>query len=290
MGILFLFFFLFSHLPLFHSSYQLLVFFFTRVLLVSFLFPFFVSPLFLPPVKRIRLSKLFPSWESTSDFNLLAVQPCVGSWVLHNGVSLDPSVLSPKPHNTIYLLTSLGWLLKDLLELMFPCWRSQTRTTFPLEAYMLMSLLGRLLHLRLLLFLWHSLFSTGLLTRFVLNVLISISEKSSRVNILTVNVLPNVFSVTILHAFLSHSLWLIPFCSVFPLALSLLLVELIRCLPHTHLVMPLTVEPSKPRLCNDNHFLNLWMVDKPFTLDRLSDLPLYVGPDSFQTVCDNKSG
>ena len=27
--------------------------------------------------------------------------------------------------------------------------------------------------------------------------------------------------------------------------------------PPPHLVMPLTVEPSKPRLCNDNRFLNL---------------------------------
>ena len=28
-----------------------------------------------------------------------------------------------------------------------------------------------------------------------------------------------------------------------------------------HLVMPLTVEPSKPRLCHDNRFLNLWIKD-----------------------------
>ena len=43
-----------------------------------------------------------------------------------------------------------------------------------------------------------------------------------------------------------------------------------------HLVMPLTVEPSKPRLCNDNRFLNLWIKDSPFTLDSLSTLPRYV--------------
>lgn len=36
-----------------------------------------------------------------------------------------------------------------------------------------------------------------------------------------------------------------------------------------HLVMPLTVEPSKTRLCNDNRFLNLWMIDQPFNLDHL---------------------
>ena len=26
-----------------------------------------------------------------------------------------------------------------------------------------------------------------------------------------------------------------------------------------HLVLSLTVEPTKPRLCHDNRFLNLWM-------------------------------
>ena len=59
--------------------------------------------------------------------------------------------------------------------------------------------------------------------------------------------------------------------------------------PH-HLVMPLTVEPSKPSLCNNNRFLNLWMVDHLFTLGHLSQLPLYVSKDSYQIVCDDKSG
>ena len=58
----------------------------------------------------------------------------------------------------------------------------------------------------------------------------------------------------------------------------------------SHLVMPLTVEPSKPRLCNDNRFLNLWMIDQPFNLDHLHQLPLYVSKNSYQTVCDGKSG
>ena len=31
-----------------------------------------------------------------------------------------------------------------------------------------------------------------------------------------------------------------------------------------HLVMPLTVEPTKPRLCHDERFLNLWIKDCPF--------------------------
>ncbi len=57
-----------------------------------------------------------------------------------------------------------------------------------------------------------------------------------------------------------------------------------------HLVLPLTVEPTKPRLCHDARFLNLWMKEKPFTLDRLTDLPRYVFKDSYQTVIDDKSG
>ena len=56
-----------------------------------------------------------------------------------------------------------------------------------------------------------------------------------------------------------------------------------------YLVLPLTVEETKPRLCNDNRFLNLWIKDTPFKLDSLSSLPRYVTP-SFQSVCDDKSG
>ena len=55
-------------------------------------------------------------------------------------------------------------------------------------------------------------------------------------------------------------------------------------------VMPLTVEASKPRLCNDDRFINLWTVDKPFKLDLLPGLPRYVHKDSYQSVTDDKSG
>ena len=57
-----------------------------------------------------------------------------------------------------------------------------------------------------------------------------------------------------------------------------------------HLVLPLTVEPSKPRLCHDEHFLSLWIRDLPFRLDHLPDLPGYVLPGHFQTSFDNKKG
>ena len=57
-----------------------------------------------------------------------------------------------------------------------------------------------------------------------------------------------------------------------------------------HLVLPLTVEPSKPRLCHDERFLNRWIRDLPFKLAHLPDLPRYVLPGHFQTTFDDKSG
>ena len=49
--------------------------------------------------------------------------------------------------------------------------------------------------------------------------------------------------------------------------------------------MPLTVEPSKPKLRHDERFLILWIRDLPFRLDHISDLLRY-----FQTNMDDKSG
>ena len=36
-----------------------------------------------------------------------------------------------------------------------------------------------------------------------------------------------------------------------------------ECQP-PRVVMPLTVEPSKPRLCHDERYINLWIKDLPF--------------------------
>ena len=55
-------------------------------------------------------------------------------------------------------------------------------------------------------------------------------------------------------------------------------------------VFPLTVEPTKPRLCHDTRLLNLWMRDMPCKLDTILDLPRYVGRDTYQTILDDKSG
>ena len=56
------------------------------------------------------------------------------------------------------------------------------------------------------------------------------------------------------------------------------------------IVMPLTVEPSKPRLCQDQRYLNCWIKDMPFHLDSVVNLTRYVGKDHFQAKLDDKSG
>lgn len=61
------------------------------------------------------------------------------------------------------------------------------------------------------------------------------------------------------------------------------------CVP-PHLILPLTVEHIKPRLCHDERFLNLWVMDKPFQLDTLKELPRLVGRNHFMASVDDKSG
>lgn len=60
--------------------------------------------------------------------------------------------------------------------------------------------------------------------------------------------------------------------------------------PPPHIVSPLTVEPTKPRLCMNLMYLNCWMRDTPFSLDTLLEVPRLVQPDSFLTKLDDKSG
>ncbi|MES9882072.1 MAG: reverse transcriptase domain-containing protein, partial [Sedimenticola sp.] len=55
-------------------------------------------------------------------------------------------------------------------------------------------------------------------------------------------------------------------------------------------IMPLTVEPSKPRLCHDERYLNLWIKNSPFQLETLRDVHRLVGKSSLMVACDEKSG
>ena len=60
--------------------------------------------------------------------------------------------------------------------------------------------------------------------------------------------------------------------------------------PPPHLVMPITIEPSKPRMCHDERFSNLWMDAPHLTFDRITDIPRYVESNHYQTKLDDKSG
>jgi hypothetical protein len=57
-----------------------------------------------------------------------------------------------------------------------------------------------------------------------------------------------------------------------------------------YLVLPLTIEPSKPRLCHDERYLNLWIVDSPFSLETLRDIPRLVRRGDLMSSLDDKSG
>ncbi|KAK3730065.1 hypothetical protein QZH41_009896, partial [Actinostola sp. cb2023] len=70
---------------------------------------------------------------------------------------------------------------------------------------------------------------------------------------------------------------------------SLSLWGKIGCSNPPYLVMPITIEPTKPRMCHDERFLNLWIKDSPLKLDYISNLPRYVSKSSFQTTMDDKS-
>lgn len=57
-----------------------------------------------------------------------------------------------------------------------------------------------------------------------------------------------------------------------------------------YIVMLLTVEPSKPRLCHDDRFLNLWVKDSPFHLETLKDVHRLVDEGAYMVTTDEKSG
>ena len=71
---------------------------------------------------------------------------------------------------------------------------------------------------------------------------------------------------------------------------SLLVWRKVNDVQPPYLVIPITVEPSEPRMCHDERFLNLWIRDLPFLLDYITSLPRYVFKSHYQTTFDDKSG
>lgn len=60
--------------------------------------------------------------------------------------------------------------------------------------------------------------------------------------------------------------------------------------PTPHLVLPLGVEPEKPRLIWDGRFLNLWQRHVPFTMEGLASVPNLVLDRGFMWTLDHHSG
>ena len=53
-------------------------------------------------------------------------------------------------------------------------------------------------------------------------------------------------------------------------------------------MLPLTVEPSKPRLCKNLMYLNNWIKYILFSLDTLKDVPRVVKENAFFSSLDDK--
>ena len=55
-------------------------------------------------------------------------------------------------------------------------------------------------------------------------------------------------------------------------------------------IMSLTLEPTKPRLCHDERFLNLFVRDLPFRLDTLREVPRMLDQGDLLCTTDEKLG
>ena len=57
-----------------------------------------------------------------------------------------------------------------------------------------------------------------------------------------------------------------------------------------HVVSPITIEASKPRLCINLMYVNCFMRETPFTLDSLTDVPRVIRQGEYLTKLDDLSG
>ena len=56
-----------------------------------------------------------------------------------------------------------------------------------------------------------------------------------------------------------------------------------------YIISPITIEPTKPRLCLNLMYLNCFMKDTPFSLDTLQDVPHLIKRNSYMSKMDDKS-
>lgn len=62
-----------------------------------------------------------------------------------------------------------------------------------------------------------------------------------------------------------------------------------ECQP-PRMVIPLTVEPSKLRICHDERNISLWVKDLSFRSETLKDIHCLVDKKALLITCDEKSG
>ena len=55
-------------------------------------------------------------------------------------------------------------------------------------------------------------------------------------------------------------------------------------------ILPLTIEPKKPRLIHDAQYLNLFLKDVPFSMDSVGKIPQAGWLGMFMFLVDHKSG
>ena len=60
--------------------------------------------------------------------------------------------------------------------------------------------------------------------------------------------------------------------------------------PSPDIVAPLLMEEAKPRLCMDGGYLNLFCMDKKFSMDGAAKIPVVGWREMFQFSLDHKSG
>eukprot|EP00732_Lithocolla_globosa_P005907 Lithocolla_globosa_v1_NODE_6454_length_1086_cov_2.369544.p1 type:complete len:152 gc:universal NODE_6454_length_1086_cov_2.369544:528-73(-) len=56
----------------------------------------------------------------------------------------------------------------------------------------------------------------------------------------------------------------------------------------SHIVLPITVEHTKPRMCWNGQFINLWTASPPFKLETLHTIPRWA--DKWASTIDLKNG
>ena len=245
---------------------------FFQLSLHFFISALFFSSLFQPPFKRFKFSYILPAWESSGSFGPLSVKRNSISWVRHDGKPLQPGIQSPQPRNSDMASDWVESVSRGDVS------AAVSMLAFPDPA----AFVAGQLHCHLQE--WKSIAasSSSPLSRDVLDWL----ENKVQLQPFFRH-FKGIFKGEHFDSasppqriFYNHKS-----CAPFAKFISDTILQRLSTgaisvwgqvgeVDPPRLFMPLTVEPSNLRLCNDNRFLNLWMDDRPFSLDRLDQRPL----------------